>query len=78
MNQRGDFFMNIIMFLGALLLLGLYSSDIEPLLVSAISSSPTSGLGTDTYIIIIAASAMILFYAIYQLTKAPDALSFGG
>lgn len=77
MNQRGDFFMNVIIFLGALLILGLYSSDIEPLLVSAISDSSTSGVGTDTYIIIIASSVMILLYAIWQLTKQPDSFSFG-
>lgn len=78
MNQRGDFFMNIVIFLAALLILGLYASDIEPLVVSSISSSPTSGLGTDTYIIIVASGIMILLYAIYQLTKQPDSFSFGG
>lgn len=78
MNARGDIFMNILLFVATLLILGLYISDIETVLVNAIAPSPTSGTGTDTFLIIIGASSMIMFYAIYQLTKAPDSLSFGG
>lgn len=78
MNSKGGVFDNILVFLGLLVLLGLYVNDIEALLLGAISGSSTSGIGTDTYIIIASASILILLYALTQLTKQPDSLSFGG
>lgn len=78
MNQRGDIFANILLFVGVLLILGLYVGNLENPFVGLIQSSPTSGVGTDTYAIYLAAPILILLYAIYTLTKAPDSLSFGG
>lgn len=77
MNQRGGVFDNILLFCGILLLLGLYVNALEPSILSTIANSPTSGTGTDNYIIIASASILFLLYAIFQLTKQPDSLSFG-
>lgn len=78
MNQRGDVFANILIFIAVLLILGLYVGNLENPFVSMIQSSPTSGQGTDTYMIFIAAPIFIMLYAIWYLTKSPDSLSFGG
>ena len=77
MNQKGDVYVGILVFIIALVSVGLYVVNIEPLLVSAIQNSQTSGIGTDTYIIIIASSALMLLFAIHRFIKSNDAVTFG-
>lgn len=78
MNQRGDVFSGIMIFVGALVILGLYVVVIEPLIQSSIANSPVNGQGTDTYLIIMSAGVMIMLFAIHRLIKSPDSLTFGG
>jgi len=77
MNQRGDTFGNLLVFAGVVILLGLYIGNIEPLIDTALANSPRSGVGTDTYVIVIASSILLLLYGIHSLTRKPETLQFG-
>ena len=77
MNSKGFGFMNILLFLASLFLVGLYIAVGEPLLVGLLSTSTVAAPGSDAYIIILGAPILIILAGIYFLTKEPSNLQFG-